>query len=172
MLGEAAGKHTVLATRHVDKSQMPTPPVCTIALKGKLEGIWTARPPLGAVIDKTHQETSLLVKPGAHWQQVHSGMENSALKKVCWGLVDSYRTGSRETTWRPTRTPQARRVPGWATAPETLQKVRGVGGRDRDQGQVIDGGSEGLGGMCVSCSWKAATFPNVEIPFGGRHGGV
>lgn len=120
------------------------------------------------MIDKTHQETSLLVKPGAHWQQVHSGMENSALKKVCWGLVDSYRTGSRETTWRPTRTPQAQRVPGWATAPETLQKVRGVGGRDRDQGQVIGGGSEGLGGMCVSCSWKAATFPNVEIPFWGH----
>lgn len=75
MSREAAGKQAVLATRHLYKSQMQPAPLCTIALKGKLEGVWIARwPPPGAVFNETHLEASLLASPGLSGSRSKGGL--------------------------------------------------------------------------------------------------
>lgn len=116
MSGQAARKWAVPAIRHIYKSQMQPTPVCTIALKGKLEGVWTARWPPGAVFSKTHLEASLLVSLGVSGSWSKGGpttvQRKQYSKKGLLGAVGSYRTGGLAGTWGPTTTPQAWRAPG------------------------------------------------------------
>lgn len=52
--GKVAREWAVSATRHVYKSHVQASPARTVALKGKLEGVWTVRWPPGVVLNKTY----------------------------------------------------------------------------------------------------------------------